>query len=405
MKRGEFHRASAHRLVPGWRWGLALGTLLASLALAALRICPGCGTEALSEEAVCRHCGAGLPVEAPAVVVEPAAETPPDAAATNRVSPQTLTMEMARAEEGQARARWERGDWPGALLWGRNAVAWYSAQGADGLLAAAKLDVALTGLRRAALLKPRSCPACEGSGVRRIQIVKLSGEIIERDAPGAACPACRGRGSLSGRLTPEEIESVRATAMTSFALLQRQKGREEWTGIWLPVGLSGSLSTRQIVAFRKGFGALCPDCLGFGRSGCESCGGTGFTACRNSGCVQGTEICPDCGGIGRLKGSANTNSMILTCPGCKGSGRRSCPACEGRGLMECGDCEGKGEILCRRCKGIGHPAACVRCGGAGLADCTRCGGTGLDRGAACAACKTEGVIPCRSCTGTGVSAK
>jgi hypothetical protein len=399
MKKDRHQRV---RIPAGWGLGLALVALSAALAYGALRICPGCGTEALGEENVCRHCGAAVPAAAP---VPPVQEPEPESGEPAAPAAPALTPEMARAEEGEARARLARGDWAGALLWGRNAVALYSLQGAEGLAAAVKLDGSLVELRRSALRVPRTCPACEGSGTRRIQMVTLTGARVERDAPGAPCPVCKGRKTLPGLRTAEEIEAALVNAGQAYALLQRQKGREEWYGLWLPAGLPGPLEIRRVVALRKGFGVLCPDCAGFGRSGCDSCGGTGALPCGNDACVQGEEFCPDCDGTGRFRDSDDTNTMVLTCPGCKGVGRRACSVCEGRGLTDCPDCDGSGERVCRRCKGAGRAPACTRCGATGLSDCTRCDGTGLDRGAACAECKTEGVMPCRSCGGTGASSK
>lgn len=396
----------SHRVQIAARWGLGLALVLLSTALAcgSLRICPGCGTEALGEETACRHCGAGVPVAAPAPETEgPSAEPAPEAPSVP-AAPE-LTPEFARAEEAEARARHARGDWAGALLWGRNAVALHSLQGPEGLVAAAKLDGALVELRKNSLRNRRPCAACDGSGTRRIQMITLTGTRVERDAPGAPCPVCKGRGNLPGLSTKEEVDAEFVNANRAYALFQRQRGREEWHGIWLPAGSPGSLKARQIVALRKGFGVLCSECAGFGRSGCTGCGGTGTLPCGNDACVQGNEFCPDCGGTGRLRGPANTNTMTLTCPGCRGIGHRTCGVCEGRGLTECSDCDGRGETVCRRCKGAGRPPACSLCGATGLSDCERCDGTGLDRGAACAECKTEGIQPCRGCGGTGASSK
>jgi len=371
------------------------------LSFAALRVCPSCGTEAAGEETICRHCQIDLPDAVSAELQAPVDEEAPKEA---RVAPIALSMEQARAEEARARKCLEQGDRPGALLWGRNAIAWLSAQGAEGLIEAAKLDSEGRLIQKKIMQIERPCPACSGSGHCWIQVVSLSGNVIDKEAPGTPCPACRGRGTLMGFLSADERASAMVRAAQSFSILQRKMGREEWMGIWLPVGLSETLRSRQIVALRKGFGVQCPTCSGFGGEGCESCGGTRFTGCSNTGCVQGREICPDCSGTGRLRDTSGTTGSIRSCASCNGSGKRTCTVCAGRSLLTCIDCEG-GERLCTRCKGVGQAAACVRCGRTGLAECTRCQGTGTDRGVPCVACKGEGVVPCRTCGGTGQSTK
>ncbi|MDZ4197721.1 MAG: hypothetical protein U1E27_00385, partial [Kiritimatiellia bacterium] len=264
-----------------------------------------------------------------------------------------------------------------------------------------QLEDTLTGTRVRALSIERPCPGCRGSGVRRVQVMRLNGEIVEQETPGVMCPVCRGRRTLAGRRTAAERTTAQGAVLQTYQLEQQRLGREDWLGIWVPAGLAEQFRARESAALRKAFGVWCSTCSGSGRRGCEPCGGTGIRACSNGRCIQGTEICPECNGSGRTQSSGGSRSLTRGCTACNSTGKRTCSTCEGKGFLVCAPCQGRGEILCARCGGSGQNATCNRCTGSGLADCTACRGTGVYRNEICAVCKGDRVLLCRTCNGAG----
>jgi hypothetical protein len=232
--------------------------------------------------------------------------------------------------------------------------------------------------------------------------VTLKGEVLDQDLPGTACPLCRGAAVLAGAAAMPELQRSMAASQRLYEVEQRRRQLDDFQGIWLPYGFSDGLAVRQIADLKKGYGVWCPACLGFGQTGCATCGGTALLKCPNASCVQGTEVCSDCQGKGR-KTSTSGSATTLTkrCDTCGGAGKRRCDACSGKGHVPCPDCAERGVLTCKKCSGTGHPAPCTKCSGEGLAVCTRCAGKGQANGPPCTYCQGQGASLCTSCLGTG----
>ena len=380
---------------------LAGGLWAGGVRAAPIRVCSSCGHEALHDGPTCLHCGASLPpireepIPERPVASEPSTGSPP-------ASPPALLPHGIEAQEFRwAQQLFEVGEFWGAMLAARNAAALAALQGESGAATRAAAAAMIVDARRRLFVVRRSCPVCDGSGHKKIQIVTLKGDVVEQNLPMQPCGSCGGTGLWNGRPLLDELARVEATALRAFGVEQMRRGREEVRGVWLPRGVSDRLSVRSIAAMRTAVGAPCAACKGFGAVGCTACRGAGRIRCTNSRCVHGTQICPDCGGKGRQTTTHQSGTLTKRCATCGGTGKISCPVCGGKGELVCGRCEGRGEALCTTCEGRGEAALCTRCQGQGFVTCTRCQGTGKVRDQLCATCKGEGVILCANCQGSG----
>ena len=384
---------------------LAAGFLLAvRLWAASLRVCGSCGHEALHDGPTCLHCGATLPpVDGGPKEDTPPPDAPsrPPAVEPSAPSAPALPVGVEADELRWARQMFDAGELWGATLAARNAAALAALRGEAGAPVRAEAAGLLAECRRRLFVVRRSCPVCDGTGRRHIQIVTLKGAVIDQELPALPCLSCKGASFWNARPLLDELSRAEAAARRLFAVEQLRRGREDYRGIWLPRGVADGLDVRTIAILRTAAGTPCVSCLGFGAIGCEACAGAGRTRCTNDRCVQGTEICPDCGGTGRSRTTSGSGGIQKRCDTCGGTGKRQCATCAGKGDLVCARCEGRGERLCPTCRGTGDAPVCDRCEGQGFLPCSRCAGHGEVRGQPCTACAGQGVLLCPNCQGSG----
>jgi hypothetical protein len=109
----------------------------------------------------------------------------------------------------------------------------------------------------------------------------------------------------------------------------------------------------------------------------------------------------------------DTNSIMIDCRRCNGSGEEDCERCDGKGNEDCGYCDGDGKFECDTCSGEGTEE-CRYCDGKGTeteteeddegeeveveVECSGCGGSGTEY---CRDCGGEGEFECDGCDGSG----
>lgn len=391
-------------------------------ALAALRMCPDCGWEVEDGAGKCGHCGramAPVPAASAAPDTAPAAATP---AADAPAGDGKVADEVMNEQLRQALAFEKAGDLQLAMLYARNALALLALAGPERGEHRARMSTLIAEGRQKIIHRLRPCPVCEGTGLKKMRVVSMSGELLVQDMPGSKCAACEGRGRIPGLALESETAGPYAEAQRQFKIQQQRRGFEEAGGVWLPAGLATAMSARQTAALRKAFGVPCAICSGLGRQACETCTGKGLVKCENEDCKEGIETCRDCGGKGKVRSSSRDSNLqtqvggsssrfgsntrgttvtLRTCATCNGAGKRVCQDCGGQGMVTCSACEGRSEKVCRSCKGTGDAPLCSKCQGEGYATCSRCAGTGTYRNGPCTYCRGEGGMLCTTCQGTG----
>ncbi|MBN1671299.1 MAG: hypothetical protein JXR37_09715 [Kiritimatiellae bacterium] len=384
-------------------WGVVAAVLFCCLcaALGAVLVCPKCGHEYEPGASVCPHCQAELPA------AEPAAATAADEAVVAEPAPAAgeegqLEEETAAREFLTASQYYEKKEYWLAYFFGRNAMALN-----------ALVSEARRGARYGQLLRlvencraklrhvQRTCPVCGGTGQKTVQMLSLDGTPSQQKVFGPSCPCCMGDGYLRAWRSTSKIKLDQAKYLREYVHIQKRRGFEQLSDIWLPPPVKARLTVRSTVAMKKAFGSPCPACAGLGFSACTACGGAGKTKCSNPGCVGGEQVCPVCGGSGKERTTVRNTPLTRVCPRCTGSGRVVCDTCRGKTWLPCDPCKGTGKQLCTQCDGTGELPMCSRCEGQGLTTCSRCNGTGTDQGAPCPQCHGEGVVMCKSCQGWG----
>lgn len=368
------------------------GALLLLAHAAALTICPACGVEETSGQPRCTHCGAALPV-----VAAPAADAPPPALAAPPPLPFAVSGAVYRAvNEDVQRARAAEAHRPAvALAFYENALA-LSTLAARDELAADAAPAIVEGMRRSRgqlAMQGQPCPACGGTGRRRVRVATLSAEEEARyeQIDSARCETCGGSGKTRAVRSVDAACRLLAQGRREMETDQRAAGRVALGRAWLPAGWPEALKPRQAAAVLRSCAEPCRDCQGLGLADCAKCGASGLVPCTGKGCRDGwIEI-------------ENVNSLT---PKTAMNRRERCPVCNGIGRMPCGVCRGQGRLSCKRCKGGGAAAVCSTCGGEGLGPCRLCKGSGRAAdGAACPDCHGERVTLCKSCHGDGASAR
>ena len=116
----------------------------------------------------------------------------------------------------------------------------------------------------------------------------------------------------------------------------------------------------------------------------------------------------------------DTNSIMIDCRRCNGSGEEDCERCNGKGNEDCRYCDGDGKFECDTCSGEGTEECgycdgngteteeddegneieveCVHCDGTGTRYCRDCGGGGNFE---CSECLGSGDKTCEECGGNG----
>ena len=389
MLTGKFLLSGIARFLQNARGATALAVcvvLCAAAAFAAqLRICGRCGVEALENEAVCRECGAQLP----AIVVE-AAPVPETPAALKPV-----TGEMRPALDSLLRILADDVRTVRALEQTQPALAFHYYRQCIGLVRAVppeqlaqdvrdSLVAGLARCRQAISRGERICGMCNGTGKRTLpnkQTTTTGPRGLSSTTATASvaleCDRCRGQGRSIAPRTMEELRVVIGQGRTTFERQMHALGRVSCGRGFLPVGLEEQFTLQERAMIRGGLADGCVDCMGLGKTDCNTCKGFGTVPCKARGCENG-----------RVAGVNDAPSTL-------------CTSCHGAGELACVPCQGNGTLSCRACKGSGQGVRCKTCGGEGIATCTACRGKGGD----CKACGGEIRILCAACFGEGVKGR
>jgi hypothetical protein len=360
--------------------GVAFALLLTvSTGLAALRICAKCGYENPDGGTSCSHCGAVLPQQVPEVVTG-VDSNPVVRTGSARVDEALVEEEVRRGQERLARNEPDL-----AKLFFRNALAFDLLTGKTNAVRSGQIGELL---QRCDALRGRvkiRCPACDGTGRRRVNMIGLDGREIEVvGSTGSTCPRCGGSGSIARSGTVSDRKLAIGKAMGQYRTLQQGRRFVPVGGAWLPEQVASGLTVRDRVTVLRATAAPCAACLGTCQVDCTACSGSGNVKCTNRSCV---------GGRVTLKPEERLGRSIEQVQKCK--------ICGGTGVVPCERCRGSGALLCKACNGTGDRALCQRCGGAGLTPCQRCSGTGQSQGVPCKACAGKGEVLCTGCQGDG----
>jgi len=177
----------------------------------------------------------------------------------------------------------------------------------------------------------------------------------------------------------------------------------------------------SFVAAQAATGTICNTCNGTGKTACTWCGGTGLMevagmryACSSCGGTGTMDCLGRCGGDGIIEnnnsysgGSQATGSI---CETCGGTGKSACSWCGAMGVMEIGGIR----YVCSGCGGSGAMACLGKCGGDGVIEAPGTGGNlyfvpdnSIIHGnnSTCVICKGTGQKICPSCNGSGSLSK
>ncbi len=209
---------------PSFRLSVFLLPLLlfASLAVAAVLLCPRCGHEVEPGLVTCPHCKNAL-----ASAPESSEPTAVPASTESAITASVLASELASARA--------------ALADDHPALAWLRARNLAGLLALGPATPPVASGRgeveRAAMAaiygRERDCPVCKGDGDATLLFVGFSGEASERKTPGTKCPACDGTGSWPIRPSSDQLEMIFGQAQRAFLAGLRESGWAGAGGLWL----------------------------------------------------------------------------------------------------------------------------------------------------------------------------
>ncbi|MCO5269304.1 MAG: hypothetical protein M9897_10470 [Brumimicrobium sp.] len=148
---------------------------------------------------------------------------------------------------------------------------------------------------------------------------------------------------------------------------------------------------------------------------CNKCEGTLYYMVSSS--------CKRCRGAGTVKHNVCSGSAKITCPQCNrmhvyddpvclGTGKKACSNCKSKGyfVKDCKECLATGKVNCYKCSNS-IIITCSHCRGSGheprnenlvspqieRASCRYCAGTGREK--KCKVCNSTGKATCRSCNG------
>ena len=381
---------------------LVVVCLFACAAVAqSLVVCPACSHESTGGN-FCQHCGAPLGKTAAAPADRPAAETspaePPPAEASApaaadvaarlvREDLRTAAASSLAGPEGAARAL--------AALANAKAVfaAFPSSEVTEGERRQIHSGIAAA---RTALFTARvACPRCNGKGLEDDirELAALDGKSVTMKAGRVSCRRCGGAGTIVKIRPVSELRSIVAAGRQRFAEASLLAARVKSGNAWIAPELDASATAKQQALLRRNSADPCPDCAGYGRCGCDDCGGVGVAKCANRDCKDGRiENKP------LPRATANQGRIAPA----EGSRFTPCPDCKGLGEAACATCGGSGAVACSACKGSGERKACAKCHAEGAIACRACKGTGKDKkGQECLVCGAQGIVVCTTCGGDG----
>ncbi len=349
-----------------------------------LVICPSCGREGKTGDAVCSHCQAKMPGFR---AEKPKAEPPPvDPKAERQGRVSALADQTVRENLKQMRELTDRQP-AVAFYYAVNALAVRRLLPADFYPEQVSNEI-LNGHRQLlAKLNQgwKNCRTCEGHGKIRMRVEGRDGKVNE--GPLKPCPKCGGKGKLRSTASVEQVVVALNQGSQEFTRQQMAAGAVRLGRIFVPADLPDLLTSRQKALVMTGAAHPCQSCQLTGRQTCSACKGTGETKCTQPDCVNGV--------IQEKKARGNRKITI------DDKIIHECDKCVGTGFVNCLACRGTGGIPCRRCNGTGLSPECRRCAGTGIAACTKCRGTGEVRGTPCPDCKGELETLCPTCRGEG----
>lgn len=367
-----------------------------------ITVCGECAYEVVGGGNFCTHCGASLKNEAKpgkdnlspkeGAPAEPKAE-----AASPKKDSLVKCLEQDRRTAVALMAQNNVAGSAAALAALVNAKAIIALSGEDAISEADR-KVIFGGIlkARAALTTTLGvCPQCKGKGVEDVkrEFSSLDGKTTVMKTGESPCRWCHGKGSLPRLRSSGDLRNVLADGRRKFADKALIAGRIKVGNAWVPQELAGNLSNREEAALRHFSADMCPECSGYGKTGCDSCDSTGIVDCPETDCENGLIK-------SKKTPSGNNDGQRIT--SIAASLPEPCANCRGQGYVACEACAGTGAISCRACKGSGERKPCAKCLGEGTAACRACKGTGKDKkGNECRLCKAEGIVLCPTCGGDG----
>jgi hypothetical protein len=379
---------------------VTLAVLILGVALGfayALRVCPKCGWEQAEDAEVCSHCReplAGGTPSSPAEAVPEAtnAATDVDGALADAGENILRRAQKYLEEEKSPLRAW-------ILIRAGLPMAKASGRMPDPVLnKAERMELAAA---KAMMTGSQTCPVCKGSGAGMQQFFTMAGERKFQPVPGLKCRACGGRGGLRMEDSIEDLQRRLTGPLLEMAQAFKGMGMVQVSGIWVPAGVTNSLTVKQKAALLKASASGCQECYRMGGSGCRACKGSGLIKCSASSCEYGMILCPDCQGRKESSRAGKYGSSSQTCRTCNQKGLIKCKECQGLGVTTCEECQGTGREACAACGGTGLRPECAKCDGSGLVKCSRCKGSGEYRNGICPECLGQKQRLCTSCGGTG----
>lgn len=361
---------------------IAIIAVSASLSLAAMTICPGCGWEVDAGASSCSHCGQVIQKEV--VPEDPEQKEPASEPAKIATRGASVEDSIVDAEVDCARKFIKAGDYELGRMFLKNAAILNALSASPDSTRSSAITSMLTEYNGSAMLVQSKCLSCDGTGKRMMKISSLiPGEATSREVQGSNCLACKGAGIVRRPGTMDERIFARGRAERRYETTQQGRKYERVGGAWLPPEVAGALSVKQTALVRSASSAPCEGCQGFGKIDCSACKSAGTIDC--DACEDGNVF---------IKVSAELTKMTL-------SRSEKCKKCAGRGVLLCEKCGGSGGILCQKCNGNGQRPECRKCAGQGYTECRKCARTGTVKGEVCEYCRGEGYILCTSCNGDG----
>lgn len=334
---------------------LAALALLAAFAAAdeTPRICPACDHEVAYDEAFCHHCGGDLsnvPVPG-APVAEPEPEPVGEGALAAAV----------RADVAFARAP-GRGPFA-ALAALRDATALVRLD-PDAIPAKPRAELR----RRAEAFfascsrEMAACPMCRGKGTlerkpppKRPPAAKGTLEEMTMDLPSKpqpyVCGLCGGHGRAPRVRDRKAMLDAMRLGAREFLRAAEAAGREEHGGALVPAAWYAALPAPEKARVDRGEKPDCAACAGTGTVPCRACGGFGRIACRDAAAHATPKPLA-------LKADRGMSIEDYQYEHSLSEATRRCPSCGGTwdapGALPCPDCGGKGLAPCSSCGGSGH---------------------------------------------------
>ena len=382
---------------------LAAACLLACAAVAqSLVVCPACSHESAGGN-FCQHCGAPFAKAAAEPAGNPAAETPPPEAGAPAIPrapadddvAARLVRENLRAAPASALATPEGAALALAAL--TNAKAVFAAFPSSEVTEAERRRIhsGIAAARNALFTARVACPRCNGKGLEDDirELAALDGKSVTMKAGRVSCRRCGGAGTIVKIRPVSELRSIVAAGRQRFAEASLLAARVKNGNAWIAPELDASATAKQQALLRRNSADPCPECAGYGRCGCDDCGGARVVKCTNRECREGRIESKT-----QPRATANQGRIAPA----EGSRFTPCPDCKGVGEVACETCGGSGAVACSACKGSGERKACTKCHAEGTVGCRACKGTGKDKkGQDCLVCGAQGIVICTTCGGDG----